>query len=179
MFFVVSCFASVLSQEKHWDKTNKEITSLKVVISFVCLVPVHSLPSIMAVLYHVNDQLQRLKEAIVTFIIRTPPQSVITASVLRSRVEMYLSYVEAYLCLREAGEREKESTWTRGKMGRENCCLRKRKVLNKATSNKNCHQIHTYGILFLQYLIQVLSLVVYWSVTTKRLTRNIYMNMLL
>ena len=92
---------------------------------------------------------------------------------------MYLSYVEAYLCLREAGEREKESTWTRGKMGRENCCLRKRKVLNKATSNKNCHQIHTYGILFLQYLIQVLSLVVYWSVTTKRLTRNIYRNMLL
>ena len=178
MFFVVSCFASVLSQEEHWDKTNKEITSLKVVISFVCLVPVHSLPSSMAVLYHVNDQLQRLKEAIVTFIIRTPPQSVITASVLRSRVEMYLSYVDAYLCLREAGEREKESTWTRGKMGRENCCLRKRKVLNKA-SNKNCHQIHTYGILFLQYLIQVLSLVVYWSVTTKRLTRNIYMNMLL
>ena len=133
----------------------------------------------MAVLYHMNDQLQRLKEAIVTFIIRTPPQSVITESVLSSSVGMYLSYVEASLCLRETGEREKGSTCTRGKMGRENCCLRKREVLNKAASNKKCHQIHTYGILFLQYLIQVLSLVVYWSVTTKRLTRNIYMNMLL
>ena len=88
---------SVLSQEEHWDKTNKEITSLKVVISFVRLVPVHPLPSIMAVLYHVNDQLQRLKEAIVTFIIRTPPQSVITASVLSSSVGMYLYYVEASL----------------------------------------------------------------------------------
>ena len=69
MFFAVSCFVSVLSQDKHWDNTNKEITSLKVVISFVCLVPVHSLPSSKAVLYHVNDQLQRLKEVIATFII--------------------------------------------------------------------------------------------------------------
>ena len=97
MLFEVNCFASVLSQEKHWDNTNKEITSLKVVISFVCLVPVHPLPSSLAVLYHVNDQLQRLKEVIVTFIIRTPPQSVITASVLSSSVGMYLSYVEASL----------------------------------------------------------------------------------
>ena len=133
----------------------------------------------MAVLYYVNDQLQRLKEAIVTFIIRTPPQSVITASVLSSSDGMYLSYVEAPLCLREVGEREKRTNVYAGKMGRENCCLWKREVLNKAASNKNCHQIHTYGILFLQYLIQVLSLVVYWSVTTKRLARNIYMNMLL
>ena len=45
-------------------------------------------------------------------------------------------------------------------------------MLNKAASKKKCHQIHTYGILFLQYLIQVLSLVVYWPVTTKRLTRK-------
>ena len=88
---------SVLSQEKHWDNTNKEITSLKVVISFVCVVPVHPLPSSLAVLYNVNDPLQRLKEAIVTFIIRTPPQSDITASVLSSSVGMYLSYVEASL----------------------------------------------------------------------------------
>ena len=42
---------------------------LKVVISFVCLAPVHSLPSSKAVFYHVNDQLQRLKEVIATFII--------------------------------------------------------------------------------------------------------------
>ena len=77
------------------------------------------------------------------------------------------------------GEDVRGGRCTRGKMGRENCCLRKREVLNKAASNKKCQQIHTYGILFLQYLIQVLSLVVYWSVTTKRLTRNIYMNMLL
>ena len=61
------------------------------------LVPVDPLPSSLAVLYHVNDQLQRLKEAIDTFIIRTPPQSVITASVLSSSVGMYLSYVEASL----------------------------------------------------------------------------------
>ena len=150
-------------------------------------VPVHPLPSSLAVLYHVNDQLQRLKEAIVTFIIRTPPQSVITASVLSSSVGMYLSYVEASLWGWErekrkhvyAGEDGKGKLLTRRKMGRENCCLRKREVLNKAASNKKCHQIHTYGILFLQYLIQVLSLVVYWPVTTKRLTRNIHRNMLL
>ena len=97
MLFAVNCFASVLSQEKHWDNTNKEITSLRVVISFVCLVPVHPLPSSMAVLYHVNDQLQRLKEATVTFIIRTSPQSVITAWVLSSSIGMNLSYVEASL----------------------------------------------------------------------------------
>ena len=88
---------SVLSKEKHWDKTNKEITLIKVVLSFVRLVPVHPLPSRMGVLYYVNDQLQRLKESIVTFIIRTPLQSVITASVLSSSVGMYLYYVEASL----------------------------------------------------------------------------------
>ena len=33
------------------------------------LVPVHPLPSSLAVLCHVNDQLQRLKEVIATFII--------------------------------------------------------------------------------------------------------------
>ena len=113
--FAVICFASVRSQEKHWDKTNKEITSLKVVISFVCLVPVHPLPSSMAVLYHVNDQLQRLKEAIVTFIIRTPLQSVITASVLSSSVGMYLSYVEASLW---GWEREKRKHVYAGEDGK-------------------------------------------------------------
>ena len=87
-------------------------------IYFVCLVPVHPLPSSMAVLYYVNDQLQRLKEAIVTFIIRTPPQSVITASVLSSSDGMYLSYVEAPLCLREVGEREKRKYVYAGEDGK-------------------------------------------------------------
>lgn len=118
MLFAVNCFASVRSQEKHWDKTNKEITSLKVVISSVRLVPVHPLPSRIGVLYHVNDQLQRLKEAIVTFIIRTHPQSVITASILSSSDGMYLSYVEAPLCLREVGEREKRKHVYAGEVGK-------------------------------------------------------------
>ena len=79
------------------------------------LVPVHPLPSSLAVLYHVNDQLQRLKEAIVTFIIRTPPQSVITASVLSSSVGMYLSYVEASLW---GWEREKRKHVYAGEDGK-------------------------------------------------------------
>ena len=59
----------LVGQLKNPHESLEEITSLKVVISFVCLVPVHSLPSSKAVLYHVNDQLQRLKEVIATFII--------------------------------------------------------------------------------------------------------------
>ena len=77
------------------------------------------------------------------------------------------------------GKGKKKARARGGRWEGKTCCLRKREVLNKAASSKKCHQIHTYGILFLQYLIQVLSLVVYWPVTTKRLTRNIYMNMLL
>ena len=38
---------------------NKELISFKTVIPFVCLLPVRFLFSSMAVLYHVNDQLQR------------------------------------------------------------------------------------------------------------------------
>ena len=46
-------------QKSHWDKTNKENYHLKLCMSFVCLVPVRLLLSSMAVLYHVNGQLQR------------------------------------------------------------------------------------------------------------------------
>ena len=42
----------------YWEKTIKELTSFKIYMSFVCLLPVrHSLSS-MAVLSHVNDLLQ-------------------------------------------------------------------------------------------------------------------------
>lgn len=93
---------------------------------------------------------------------------------------MYLSYVEASLCLREVGEREKRKHVYAGEDGKGKLLFAEARGAEQlAASNKNCHQIHTYGILFLQYLIQVLSLVVYWSVAAKRLTRNIYMNMLL
>ena len=46
-------------QKSHWDKTNKENYHLKLCMSFVCLVPVRLLLSSVAVLYHVNGQLQR------------------------------------------------------------------------------------------------------------------------
>ena len=46
-------------QEMHWDKTNKEVTSSKMVIFFVCLVPVHFLLTSKMFLYHMTDQLQR------------------------------------------------------------------------------------------------------------------------
>ena len=41
-------------QKSHWDKTNKENYSLKLCMSFVCLVPVRLLLTSTAVLYHVN-----------------------------------------------------------------------------------------------------------------------------
>ena len=48
------------TQETHWVKTNKEVTSLKMVISFVCLIrPLRFLHSSMALLCHVSDHLQR------------------------------------------------------------------------------------------------------------------------
>ena len=46
-------------QELHWDKTNKENYHFKLRMSFVCLVPVRLLLSSVAVLYHMNGQLQR------------------------------------------------------------------------------------------------------------------------
>ena len=42
-------------QETHWDKTNKELTSSKMVIFFVCLVPVRFLLTSKVFLYHVTD----------------------------------------------------------------------------------------------------------------------------
>ena len=42
-------------QETHWDKTNKELTSSKMVIFFICLVPVRSLLTRKVFLYHVTD----------------------------------------------------------------------------------------------------------------------------
>ena len=45
-------------QKSHWDKTNKENYSLKLCMSFVCLVPVRLLLTSTAVLYHVNGYLQ-------------------------------------------------------------------------------------------------------------------------
>ena len=47
-------------QETHWDKTNKERTSSKMVIFFVCLVPVRFLLTSKVFLYHVTGQLQRV-----------------------------------------------------------------------------------------------------------------------
>ena len=46
-------------KKSHWDKTNKENYSLKLCMSFVCLVPVRRLLTSTAVLYHVNGYLQR------------------------------------------------------------------------------------------------------------------------
>ena len=46
-------------QETHQDETNKELTSSKMVIFFVCLVPVRFLLTSKVVLYHVTDQPQR------------------------------------------------------------------------------------------------------------------------
>ena len=46
-------------QETHWDKTNQELASSKMVIFFVCLVPVRFLLTSKVFLYHVTDQLQR------------------------------------------------------------------------------------------------------------------------
>ena len=46
-------------QETHWNKTNKELTSSKMVIFFICLVPVHFLLTSKVFLYHVTDELQR------------------------------------------------------------------------------------------------------------------------
>ena len=45
-------------QATHWDKTNKELTSFKMVISFICLLPLHLLLSSKPVLYHSNDWMQ-------------------------------------------------------------------------------------------------------------------------
>lgn len=42
-------------RETHWDKTNKELASFKMVISLVFLVLVSLMLSSMAVFYHVND----------------------------------------------------------------------------------------------------------------------------
>ena len=46
-------------QKSHWDKINKENYHFILCMSFVCLVPVRLLLSSVAVLYHVNGQLQR------------------------------------------------------------------------------------------------------------------------
>ena len=46
-------------QGTQWDKTTKRVTPFKMVISFVCLVLVCHLISSMAVLYHMDNQLER------------------------------------------------------------------------------------------------------------------------
>ena len=46
-------------QGTQWDKTTKRLTPFKMVNSFVCLVLVCPMLSSMAVLYHVNNQLER------------------------------------------------------------------------------------------------------------------------
>ena len=46
-------------QGTQWDKTTKRVTAFKMVISFVCLVLVCPLISSMAVLYHMDNQLER------------------------------------------------------------------------------------------------------------------------
>lgn len=42
-------------QATHWNKMNKELAPFKIVISFVCLLPLHLLLSSKPVLYHSND----------------------------------------------------------------------------------------------------------------------------
>ena len=42
-------------RETHWDKTNKELASFKMVISLVFLVLVSLMLSSTAIFYHVND----------------------------------------------------------------------------------------------------------------------------
>ena len=46
-------------QGTQWDKTTKRLTPFQMVNSFVCLVLVCSMLSSTAVLYHVNNQLER------------------------------------------------------------------------------------------------------------------------
>ena len=47
------------TQETHWDTTNKELTSFKMVIFFVCFVPVRLLRPNMAVFVPCDCKLQR------------------------------------------------------------------------------------------------------------------------
>ena len=49
----------VETQEAHWDKTNKELTSFKMVIFFVCFVPVRLLRLNVAVSVPCDCKLQR------------------------------------------------------------------------------------------------------------------------
>ena len=49
----------VETQETHWDKTKKELTSFKMVIFFVCFVPVRLLRPNMAVVVPCDCKLQR------------------------------------------------------------------------------------------------------------------------
>ena len=47
-------------KETHWDKTNKELTSSKMIIFIICLsCPSAFLAHQQGILYHVTDQLQR------------------------------------------------------------------------------------------------------------------------
>ena len=56
-------------QETHWGKTNKELsTSSKMVIFFVCLVPVRFLPTSKVLLYHVTGHLQSVHFPVTGFV---------------------------------------------------------------------------------------------------------------
>ena len=55
-----SWYRTAMLESKRPIKKDKELTSFKSAISFVCLMTVRLLLSHMAVLYHVNDQLQRV-----------------------------------------------------------------------------------------------------------------------
>ena len=52
------------TQETHWDKTNKELTSFKMVIFFVCFVPVRLLRPSMAAFVPCDCKLQRAYSAL-------------------------------------------------------------------------------------------------------------------
>ena len=43
-------------QETHWDKADKELKTVEMVTSIVCLVLVRFVPSSKAFLYHVRDE---------------------------------------------------------------------------------------------------------------------------
>ena len=55
-------------QETHWDKTNKELTSSKMVILFFCLVPVRLLLTSKVLLYHVTGHLQSAHYPVTGFV---------------------------------------------------------------------------------------------------------------
>ena len=59
-----AAYGHMVQKPPHWDKTNKELTSFKMVIFFVCFVPVRLLGPSMAVFVPCDCKLQRAYSAL-------------------------------------------------------------------------------------------------------------------